>query len=235
MAEKILIVDDEPGITELVGRALRQNGYRTICAADGDEALDLIFEELPDMVILDLMLPKMDGWEVCRRVKSYARTKKIPILMLTARNSAEDVVQGLDLGADDYMRKPFPLAELLARIRVLLRRNETECGSKFVDGDLIVDFENKEASLRGKILDLSPTEFDILSLLAKRIGHVVSRDELLKKIWGVNSGDTRTIDVHISRLRKKMGDGSMPALTTKTLRGRGYKLAWEDNEECLKQ
>jgi two-component system alkaline phosphatase synthesis response regulator PhoP len=235
MSDKILIVDDEPGITDLVGRALRQQGYKTICAADGDEALNMIFEELPDMVILDLMLPKMDGWEVCRRVKSDKKTKNIPVLMLTARNSAEDVVQGLDLGADDYMRKPFPLAELLARIRVLLRRNITEDANKLINGDLVVDFENNEVFLRGNILDLSPTEFDILSLLAKRIGHVVSRDELLKKIWGVNNGDTRTVDVHISRLRKKMDDGALPALITKTLRGRGYKLVWEEDGECPKQ
>ena len=218
-----------------MGRALRQNGYKTICAYDGDEALHLIEEELPDLVILDLMLPLMDGWEVCRRSKSGEKTAAIPILMLTARSSSEDVVQGLDLGADDYMRKPFPLDELLARVRVLLRRSSQESLSKTItDGDLTIDTTEREVFLRGAVLDLSPMEFDILELLTRRIGHTVSREELLKKIWGM-SGDTRTVDVHISRLRKKLDDGKSPALSAQTLRGRGYRLAWEDKEQCSEE
>ena len=231
MDDKILIVDDEENIVDFLGRALRQNGYKTICAYDGDEALHLIEEELPDLVILDLMLPLMDGWEVCRRSKSGEKTAAIPILMLTARSSSEDVVQGLDLGADDYMRKPFPLDELLARVRVLLRRSSQESLSKTItDGDLTIDTTEREVFLRGAVLDLSPMEFDILELLTRRIGHTVSREELLKKIWGM-SGDTRTVDVHISRLRKKLDDGKSPALSAQTLRGRGYRLAWEDKEQ----
>lgn len=120
MPEKILVVDDEESLAEMVCRALKQQGYKTVAAYDGDAALDLISEELPDLVILDLMLPKMDGWEVCRRAKSDQQTKEIPIMMLTARSSSEDVVQGLDLGADDYLKKPFKLEELLARVRALL-------------------------------------------------------------------------------------------------------------------
>ncbi|MCE5201566.1 MAG: response regulator transcription factor [Synergistaceae bacterium] len=228
MAEKILVVDDEENLAEFVSRALRQNGYRTLCAFDGDSALDLIEEELPDLVILDLMLPMMDGWEVCRRVKAGESTKDIPIIMLTARSSPEDAVQGLDLGADDYLRKPFPLEELLARVRVLLRRKESESGPKVIeDGDFRLDPLDREAWLRGVLLDLSPTEFDILEILAKRMGHVVSREELLKKIWGIGGNDTRTVDVHISRLRKKLDDGNMPMLAAQSLRGRGYKLIWE--------
>lgn len=235
MEDKILIVDDEENIVDFLGRALRQNGYKTICAYDGDEALHLIEEELPDLVILDLMLPLMDGWEVCRRSKSGEKTAAIPILMLTARSSSEDVVQGLDLGADDYMRKPFPLDELLARVRMLLRRSSQEAVSKTVtDGDLTIDTAEREVFLRGAALDLSPMEFDILELLAKRIGHTVSREELLKKIWGM-SGDTRTVDVHISRLRKKLDDGKSPALSAQTLRGRGYRLAWEEKEQCSEE
>ena len=235
MDDKILIVDDEENIVDFLGRALRQNGYKTICAYDGDEALHLIEEELPDLVILDLMLPLMDGWEVCRRSKSGEKTAAIPILMLTARSSSEDVVQGLDLGADDYMRKPFPLDELLARVRVLLRRSSQESLSKTItDGDLTIDTTEREVFLRGAVLDLSPMEFDILELLTRRIGHTVSREELLKKIWGM-SGDTRTVDVHISRLRKKLDDGKSPALSAQTLRGRGYTLAWKDKEQCSEE
>ena len=235
MDDKILIVDDEESIVDFLGRALRRSGYKTICAYNGDDALHMIEEELPDLVILDLMLPLMDGWEVCRRAKSGERTKNIPILMLTARSSSEDVVQGLDLGADDYMRKPFPLDELLARVRVLLRRNTAEAVSRTItEGDLSIDTSEREAFLRGTPLDLSPMEFDILELLTRRMGHTVSRDELLKKIWGM-SGDTRTVDVHISRLRKKLDDGLSPSLSAQTLRGRGYRLAWEDREPCSEE
>ena len=177
------------------------------------------------------MLPKMDGWEVCRRAKSEASTKDIPIMMLTARSSAEDVVQGLDLGADDYLKKPFMLEELLARVRALLRRSGGSEQLLIDEGALRVDVREREASLRGAVLDLSPTEFDILETLAKRMGHIVTRDELLKKIWGVAASDTRTVDVHISRLRKKLEDGRWPRLSAQTLRGRGYRLAWEE-EEC---
>ena len=233
MPEKILIVDDEENITEFIGRALRLQGFKTICAHDGDQALSAVEEELPDLVILDLMLPKMDGWEVCRRVKSTPATKKIPIIMLTARTSTEDVVQGLNLGADDYIKKPFPLDELLARVKVLLRRNIfDEERSLIENGDLKIHIPEREAYLRGNMLDLSPTEFDLLEILAGRLGHTVNREELLKKIWGMSGGDTRTVDVHISRLRKKLDDGRKPFLTAQTLRGRGYKLVWEDADKC---
>ena len=151
MTQKILVVDDEESLAEFVCRALRQQGYKTVCAFDGDSAPSLIYEELPDLVILDLMLPLMDGWEICRRVKSDTETKHIPILMLTARSSAEDVVQGLDLGADDYMRKPFPLDELLARVRVLLRRTQQQADIRKIieNGAFKLDTVEKEAWLRG--------------------------------------------------------------------------------------
>lgn len=234
MAEKILVVDDEESLADFVARALRQHGYKTICAYDGDTALNMIGEELPDLVILDLMLPMMDGWEVCRRSKADPNTKGIPIIMLTARSSSEDVVQGLDLGADDYMKKPFPLEELLARVRVLLRRQHGDGDGKvLVEGDLTLDVSVREARLRGVPVELSPTEFDILEILARRIGHTVSREELLKKIWGMSGGDTRTVDVHISRLRKKIDDGKTPMLVAQTLRGRGYRLAWEEAPVCV--
>ncbi len=233
MAQKILVVDDEESLAEFVCRALRQQGYMTVCAFDGDSALSLIYEELPDLVILDLMLPLMDGWEICRRVKSDSETKHIPILMLTARSSAEDVVQGLDLGADDYMRKPFPLDELLARVRVLLRRTQQQADVRKVieNGGFRLDTVEKEAWLRGSLMDLSPTEYSILEVLARRMGHTVSREELLRRIWGMSNCDTRTVDVHLSRLRKKLDDGKKPLLSAQTLRGRGYRLTWEEGQE----
>ena len=231
---RTIIVDDEENITDFIGRALRLQGFKTVCAHDGDQALHSVCEELPDLVILDLMLPKMDGWEVCRRVKSNPATQKIPIIMLTARTSTEDVVQGLNLGADDYIKKPFPLDELLARVKVLLRRNIfDEERTVISNGDLKVHIPEREAFLRGNMLDLSPTEFDLLEILASRLGHTVNREELLKKIWGMSGGDTRTVDVHISRLRKKLDDGKKPILATQTLRGRGYRLAWEETDKCL--
>lgn len=232
MAQKILVVDDEESLAQFVCRALRQQGYKTVCAYDGDNALSLVYEEMPDLIVLDLMLPQMDGWEICRRVKSDGSTRHIPILMLTARSSAEDVVQGLDLGADDYMRKPFPLDELLARVRVLLRRSlgMSEMKKVIEDGDFKLDTAEKEVWLRGSMIDLSPTEYSILEALARRMGHTVSREELLRKIWGLGSCDTRTVDVHMSRLRKKLDDGKKPTLSPQTLRGRGYRLTWEEGE-----
>lgn len=232
MTQKILVVDDEESIVQFVCRALRQQGYKTVSAYDGDNALSLIYEEKPDLVVLDLMLPLMDGWEICRRVKSDDETRHIPILMLTARSSAEDVVQGLDLGADDYVRKPFRLDEFLARVRVLLRRSQKPADTNkiFENRDFKLDTGEKEVWLRGNMIDLSPTEYAILEVLTKRMGHTVSREELLRKIWGLGSFDTRTVDVHISRLRKKLDDGKKPALSAQTLRGRGYRLAWEEGE-----
>ena len=232
MAEKILIADDEESLVEFIGRALKKQGYRVITAYDGDNALFLIGEELPDLVILDLMMPLMDGWEVCRRAKSDSATRDIPILMLTARSSPDDAVQGLDLGADDYMRKPFSLNELLARVRVLLRRKRDEEKSSISeDGDLKIDREEREVFLRGIPLDISPMEFEILELMTGKMGRTLSREEILKKIWGIGGEDTRTVDVHISRLRKKLDDGEKPHLAIRTLRGRGYRLSWEEEQE----
>jgi len=227
--QRILIVDDEEAIVEVVSQTLRRHGYETASAADGDDALEKAFSLRPDLVILDLMLPKMDGWEVCRRLKADRQTASVPVLMLTARREERDVVEGLEIGADDYMKKPFSLSELAARVKALLRRSDPgETGRVVEDGDLRIEVDGETALLRGVPLDLSPTEFRLLEALARRMGRAVPREELLSKIWSFYGGDTRTVDVHISRLRKKLDDGKNPALAVNSLRGRGYRLLWEE-------
>ena len=227
--QRILIVEDEEAIVEVVSRTLRRHGYETASAADGDDALEKAFSLRPDLVILDLMLPKMDGWEVCRRLKADRQTASVPVLMLTARREERDVVEGLEIGADDYMKKPFSLSELAARVKALLRRSDPgETGRVVEDGDLRIEVDGETALLRGVPLDLSPTEFRLLEALARRMGRAVPREELLSKIWSFYGGDTRTVDVHISRLRKKLDDGKNPALAVNSLRGRGYRLLWEE-------
>ena len=227
--ERILVVEDESAIVDIVCRALRRHGYETESAGDGDAALDKAATLRPDLVILDLMLPKMDGWEVCRRLRATPETASTPVIMLTARRDERDVLEGLEIGADDYIKKPFSLAELVARVRALLRRTTgKEAARTIEDGDLRIDLDDEMTFIRDETVDLSPTEFRLLELLARRMGRTVSREELLGKIWSFYGGDTRTVDVHVSRLRKKLDDGKRPALVIQSLRGRGYRLAWED-------
>ena len=227
--ERILVVEDESAIVDIVCRALRRHGYETESAGDGDAALDKAATLRPDLVILDLMLPKMDGWEVCRRLRAMPETASTPVIMLTARRDERDVLDGLEIGADDYIKKPFSLAELVARVRALLRRTTgKEAARTIEDGDLRIDLDDEMTFIRNETVDLSPTEFRLLELLARRMGRTVSREELLGKIWSFYGGDTRTVDVHVSRLRKKLDDGKRPALVIQSLRGRGYRLAWED-------
>ena len=227
--ERILVVEDESAIVDIVCRALRRHGYETESAGDGDAALDKAATLRPDLVILDLMLPKMDGWEVCRRLRATPETASAPVIMLTARRDERDVLEGLEIGADDYIKKPFSLAELVARVRALLRRTTgKEAARTIEDGDLRIDLDDEMTFIRNETVDLSPTEFRLLELLARRMGRTVSREELLGKIWSFYGGDTRTVDVHVSRLRKKLDDGKRPALVIQSLRGRGYRLAWED-------
>jgi len=227
--ERILVVEDEQAIVEIVSQALKRHGFDVTTANDGDTALDMAYSLRPDLIILDIMLPRMDGWEVCRRLKSEAETKNIPIIMLTARREERDVVEGLELGADDYMKKPFSLAELMARVKALLRRTlGRDLGKVITNGAIQVDLEGETVFLRDLIIDLSPTEFQLLEALVKKPGRVVSREELLARIWGLYGGDTRTVDVHISRLRHKLDDGNKPRPVIQALRGRGYRLTWED-------
>jgi len=225
---RILVVDDEPAIVDLVRQLLMRRGHEIVTASDGDAALQAIYDLKPDLVVLDLMLPKLSGWEVCRRVKEDKEVRGIPILMLTARREDRDLVGGLELGADDYVKKPFSTAELDARITALLRRSKGEkTARQLSSGDLDIDLENSTVTLRGAEISLSPTEFRLLELLVERAEKMVTRENLLACIWNSLEYETRTVDVHVSRLRKKLNDGRFPALTIQTHRGRGYRLRWE--------
>ncbi len=226
---KVLVVDDESAIVDLVRQLLLRSGYEVYTASDGDAAFEAIYNLKPDLVILDLMLPRMDGWEICRRIKADEDMKSVSVLMLTARRDERDVVEGLELGADDYVKKPFSTAELRARIATILRRNKKEAQVKELNmGDLRLDLENESAVLREKEIILSPTEFRLLELLAERFGKMVTRENLQSSIWNSLETDTRAIDVYVSRLRKKLDDGKQPALLVQSHRGRGYRLMWSE-------
>jgi len=205
-----------------------RHGHEVMTASDGDAALQAVYDLRPDLVVLDLMLPKLSGWEVCRRVKEDKDVCHIPILMLTARREDRDLVEGLEIGADDYVKKPFSTAELGARVEAILRRSNEEKTAKHLNsGDLDIDLENSSVSLRGAEILLSPTEFRLLLVLVERGGKTVTRENLLACIWNSLECETRTVDVHISRLRKKLNDGQSPVPTIQTQRGRGYRLRWE--------
>ena len=226
--ERILVVEDERSIADLVAEALKRQGYRVETAGDGDQALEAAETTLPDLIILDLMLPKLDGWEVCRRLREEDTTRRIPIIMLTARRDEKDVVAGLELGADDYLRKPFSLAELLARVKAHLRaRAQDALGDEGIAvGPLVLEPKSGEVLLDGAPLDLSPVEYRLLETLVRGKGRLVSREELLAKVWGYVAGDTRTVDVHIRRLRRKIEPDPEHPRLVHTVRGRGYRLLW---------
>lgn len=222
MNELILLVDDEPSIIELARLYLERESFRTQSVRDGEAALDMVARTHPALVVLDLMLPKLDGFEVCRRLR--ASDNSAAILMLTARDEDVDKILGLELGADDYLTKPFNPRELVARVKAILRRGERK--EKDVApiqlGDLIVDPARREVRLDSRTLDLRTQEFDLLLTLAEHRGLVLSREQILQKAWGFDFyGQTRTVDVHVAHLRKKM-EKSMVRIETVT--GVGYKL-----------
>jgi DNA-binding response OmpR family regulator len=225
MSSKILIVEDDPNILEALKYNLGKEGYDTLMAVDGAQALDMARANKPDLIILDIMLPEMSGFEVCRILR---KEMAVPIIMLTARDDEIDKVTGLDLGADDYMTKPFSIRELMARIRALIRRMEIqtvipETPRKF--GDIEIDILHHAIKRAGVALNLSPKEFDLLAFLTANKGLVFSRDQLLEKVWGYDySGDTRTVDVHIRWLREKIEDNSEEPKRLITVRGVGYKF-----------
>ncbi|HPJ25787.1 MAG TPA: response regulator transcription factor [Synergistaceae bacterium] len=230
--ERILVVEDEATIADLIAEGLRRHGYLVERARDGDTALDMAETLVPDLIVLDLMLPGMDGWEICRRIRQYRKTRDVPILMLTARRDERDVVAGLELGADDYMKKPFSMNELMARVKALLRRTARKAPEEkhIVEGPLEWDVGAGMFRLEGEVLDLSPTEYRLLEELVLRRGKVVLREELLYKVWGYYGGDSRTVDVHISRLRRKVEEDPEHPLLVHTIRGRGYCLEWREKK-----
>jgi DNA-binding response OmpR family regulator len=222
--ELILLVDDEPSIVQLARMYLEREGFRTESASDGEAALDKAARARPALVVLDLMLPKLDGFEVCRRLR--AMQNSIAILMLTARDEDIDKILGLELGADDYLTKPFNPRELVARVKAILRRGERsvkEDGSSSIHlGDLTIDPARREVRISARALDLRTQEFDLLLTLAEHRGRVLSREQILQKAWGFDFyGQTRTVDVHVAHLRKKLEDSSVKI---ETVTGVGYKL-----------
>ncbi len=223
MADKILVVDDEPNLREMLALNLRASGYQVVTAADGAAALEQARAEQPDLVILDLMLPELDGLTVCRSLRQLS---DVPVLVLTARTGELDKIVGLESGADDYMTKPFSLGELQARIRALLRRaSPRRAGDEVVSGDLLLNLVSRRAFLAGKELVLSPKEFSLLLELMRHQGAVLSRDLLLTRVWGYDYyGDSRTVDVHMRWLREKIEpDAAHPARIV-TVRGIGYRF-----------
>lgn len=218
----VLVVDDERNIVELARLYLAKDGFRVLAAPDGRRALDLVQQERPDLVVLDLMLPEVDGWEVCRRLRQGGN--EVPIIMLTARSDDVDRIVGLELGADDYMTKPFNPRELVARVRAVLRRmGAAPAQARPVEfAGLRVDPARREARAGERTLKLRAKEFDLLHALTANQGTVLSREQLLNQVWGYDFyGDTRTVDVHIARLRDHLA-GSGVAI--ETVWGVGYKL-----------
>ncbi|WP_432352197.1 response regulator [Sporosarcina sp. A2] len=221
----IMIVEDDPSICTLIDYNLKQNGYHTIIATNGLEALEVATESKPDLILLDIMLPGMDGIDICQNLRQ--RKIDTPIIMLTARSEETDKVLGLEIGADDYMTKPFSPRELTARVKAVLRRVNTvsqPSDSISING-LTVHLDRYQTDLNGKQLEFTPKEFELLVHLMKHKNRVLSRDQLLQAVWNYDfSGDTRIVDVHISHLRDKIEEDSKKPRSIKTVRGIGYKF-----------
>ncbi|GGE37221.1 DNA-binding response regulator [Pullulanibacillus camelliae] len=230
MAKKILVVDDEESIVTLVQFHLQKEGYTVIAASDGPIALHLAQEERPDLIVLDLMLPGMDGLDVCRELRQ--KQFNMPIVMLTAKDDEFDKVLGLELGADDYLTKPFSPRELVARVKAVLRRSKSaeqmeqdDHDSPITIAELKVFPDEYKAYFRGEEMELTPKEFELLLFLSRNKKRVLSRDQLLSAVWDYDfAGDTRIVDVHISHLREKLEDNTKKPVYIKTIRGFGYKM-----------
>ncbi|WP_077214213.1 response regulator transcription factor [Bacillus dakarensis] len=233
MEKKVLVVDDEQSIVTLLQYNLSQAGFEVITAMDGEEGRDLALTENPDFIILDLMLPKLDGIEVCKQLRQ--QKVETPILMLTAKDEELDKILGLELGADDYMTKPFSPREVIARVKAILRRTQQKPADPVQDpaeeedslqiSKLKIYPNSYEAYFNDVLLELTPKEFELLLYLAKNKGRVLTRDQLLSAVWNYDfAGDTRIVDVHISHLRDKIEINSKKPVFIKTIRGLGYKL-----------
>lgn len=222
--QTVLIIEDERDLADLLAFNLEKDGYKTVIATDGVEGLDAAARVLPDLILLDLMLPGMMGMEVCKNLKRNEGTSPIPVIMLTAKGEEIDKVVGFEVGADDYVVKPFSSRELLLRVKAVLRRvhNEAVPNPVIMVGAITIDTERHLVLVNGKEISFTTTEFKLLHTLVKRLGRLQSRDVLLRDVWGYNFvEDTRTVDTHVTRLRTKLGEaGEM----IKTVRGFGYKL-----------
>ena len=226
MTPHILVVEDEDALSTLLQYNLDKEGYDVVVAGDGEEALTLVSERLPDIIILDWMLPKISGIEVCRRLRQRSESRNVPIIMLTARGEESDRIRGLDTGADDYIVKPFAMSELSARIRAVLRRIRPGLAEDRVHiGDLTIDRVAHRVKRAGKEIHLGPTEFRLLDYLMQHPGRVFSREQLLDAVWGSDVYvEARTVDVHVGRLRKALNrDEAMPD-PIRTVRSAGYSL-----------
>jgi two-component system alkaline phosphatase synthesis response regulator PhoP len=222
-SELILLVDDEPSIVRLASMYLERDGFRVVAAGDGESALATVVSQKPALVVLDVMLPKLDGFEVCRQLRT--QDNPVPIIMLTARDEDIDKILGLELGADDYLTKPFNPRELVARVKAILRRNGRAIRAPAGPirlGDLTIDTAGREVWIGDCLLDLRTQEFDLLLTLVEHKGIVLSREQLLQQAWGFDFyGQTRTVDVHIAHLRKRLSDSTV---RIETVTGVGYKL-----------
>lgn len=221
---KVLIADDDENIVELIRLYMEKDGFSTVTARNGAEAIEKFKTETPAIVILDVMMPEMDGWQVCREIR---RVSNIPIIMLTAKGETFDKVLGLELGADDYMVKPFDTKELIARVKAVLRRSETKettAEKEIVYPGLMVNLSNYELKINGEITEIPPKELELLYFLASNPNRVFTREQLLEEVWGFDYfGDSRTVDVHIKRLREKL-EAAEGSWQLKTVWGVGYKF-----------
>ena len=226
MPSKVLIVEDDPDIIDILSYNLKQADLKVTSVPDGSSALAEVKRRLPDLILLDLMLPKVDGLEVCRLLKSDPETKKVPIIMITAKGEEVDRIVGLELGADDYIIKPFSPREVVLRVRSVLKRSvadfQKEITAKIEANGVIIDIDRRQVNYKGKSINLTATEFDLLSILAKTPGRVFTRNLLMDLVWGQDYyGVDRTVDTHMSRLRRKLGGGGK---NLQTVHGIGYRF-----------
>jgi DNA-binding response OmpR family regulator len=222
---RLLIVDDDANLRHALGYALRQEGFEVVTAEDGERGLELFRQTHPDVVVLDVMLPRLDGLEVCRRIR---RESDVPVLMLTARDTEMDKVVGLEIGADDYLGKPFSTRELIARVRAMVRRTrraEPVRTERLVADDLALDAPRHRVTLADREISLKPKEFELLAFFMGHAGQVFGREQLLASVWGFDfAGDSRTVDTHVKTLREKLGDDAERPRWIETVRGVGYRF-----------
>ena len=228
MPKHILVVEDEPDTAELIELHLKNDGYRVTVAGDGDQALKKVHKHMPDLVILDLMIPEITGVEVCKFIRKDPATQSIPIIMCTAKTGEIDKILGLELGADDYVTKPFSPRELILRVKNLIKRSgssNVKADERLVIGEIVIDKNTHEVKVDGQTIDLTATEYKLLILFTEKIGRVLSREVLLRDIWGYkNDIETRTVDMHVQRLRNKLLSSENSIVT---VRGFGYKFIAE--------